>query len=87
MVALVLLPGMDGTGELFAPFLAALGPDQAVVVVRYPTDRELGYAELEQVARAALPVDQPFILLGESFSGPVAICRLAAAEGDAHRTA
>src|SRR5205814_212254 len=25
MVTLVLLPGMDGTGELFEPFIAALG--------------------------------------------------------------
>jgi pimeloyl-ACP methyl ester carboxylesterase len=73
MITLVLLPGMDGTGDLFAPFVAALGPDQSVVVVRYPTDEALGYAELEAIARAALPVDRPFVLLGESFSGPIAI--------------
>jgi hypothetical protein len=36
-VALVLLPGMDGTGELFAPFVAALGKTTPVVVVSYPT--------------------------------------------------
>src|SRR5688572_28354175 len=78
MVTLVLLPRMDGTGELFAPFVAALGPDQSVVVVRYPTDRTHCYAELEPIARAALPIDQPFVLLGESFSGPVAISIAAA---------
>jgi hypothetical protein len=27
MITLVLLPGMDGTGELFEPFIAALGDD------------------------------------------------------------
>ena len=77
MVTLVLLPGMDGTGELFAPFVAALGPDQAVTVVRYPAEPALGYAELESFARAALPADRPFVLVGESFSGPIAI-RIAA---------
>lgn len=73
MVALVLLPGMDGTGDLFAPFVHALGPDQAVTVVRYPVGPALGYAELESVARAALPADRPFVLVGESFSGPIAV--------------
>lgn len=64
---------MDGTGQLFAPFLAALGGEFNVKIVRYPTTEPLGYAELESVARAALPTDGPFVLLGESFSGPIAI--------------
>jgi pimeloyl-ACP methyl ester carboxylesterase len=72
MVTLVLLPGMDGTGQLFAPFLSALGSGVAVKVVRYPTREPLSYTELESVARAALP-EGPFVLLGESFSGPIAI--------------
>lgn len=73
---LILLPGMDGTGELFAPLLAELPLELPVTVVRYP-DRAAGYAEHVAVARAELPRDQPFVLLGESFSGPVAV-RLAA---------
>jgi pimeloyl-ACP methyl ester carboxylesterase len=72
MVMLVLLPGMDGTGELFAPLVAALGPQQRVKVVRYPAAVPLGYAELEAIARASLPTNEPFIVLGESFSGPIA---------------
>ena len=52
--ALVLLPGMDGTGELFAPFVAALKREFKVVVVRYPTNEPLGYAELEAIARGKL---------------------------------
>lgn len=68
---LVLLPGMDGTGELFAPLIAELGADIETLVVRYP-NRAMDYAEHEAIARAALP-DRPFVLLGESFSGPVAI--------------
>jgi pimeloyl-ACP methyl ester carboxylesterase len=73
MATLVLLPGMDGTGQLFAPFLAAFGHDYSVKVVRYPTAEPLGYAELVSFVRAQLPSDEPFVLLGESFSGPVAI--------------
>jgi pimeloyl-ACP methyl ester carboxylesterase len=73
MVTLVLLPGMDGTGQLFAPFLAALGGEFNVKVVRYPTTEPLDYTELESVVRAELPADGPFVLLGESFSGPIAI--------------
>jgi len=73
MVTLVLLPGMDGTGNLFGPFIAALKGEFDVKVVRYPTGQALNYSELESIARAALPVDGPFVLLGESFSGPIAI--------------
>jgi pimeloyl-[acyl-carrier protein] methyl ester esterase len=76
--ALVLLPGMDGTGELFAPLLAELPLALPVTVVRYP-DRAATYAEHIEVARAELPRNQPFILLGESFSGPVAVALSAAA--------
>ena len=42
-------------------------------MVTYPSDRALGYIELEALARAALPANSPFILIGESFSGPIAI--------------
>ncbi|MFC5475687.1 alpha/beta fold hydrolase [Paraherbaspirillum soli] len=73
MVAIVLLPGMDGAGTLFADFVAALGADFVPTVVSYPADQALGYGALEEFVRASLPLDQPFLLLGDSFSGPVAI--------------
>jgi pimeloyl-ACP methyl ester carboxylesterase len=73
MVALVLLPGLDGTGLLFAGFVAALGSEVEVIVVSYPPDIPLGYSELEPIARSFLPLDRPYFLLGESFSGPIAI--------------
>ena len=78
IMTLVLLPGMDGTGALFEPFLAALGSRCNVKVVRYPTAEPMAYAELEAVAQAALPVEGPFVILGESFSGPIAISIAAA---------
>jgi pimeloyl-ACP methyl ester carboxylesterase len=73
MLTLVLLPGMDGTGKLFAPFIAAIGTEFKTSVVAYPTNEPLGYQELESIVRAALPVDEPFAILAESFSGPIAI--------------
>ena len=79
MITLVLLPGMDGTDCLFVDFVSALGPEFETILVRYPTDEPLGYNELEGVAREFLPCDRPFILLGESFSGPIAISLSASA--------
>ena len=73
MLTIVLLPGMDGTGILFEPFKEALGPEFRIQVVSYPTDGARGYAELEQHARDQLPRSGQFVVLGESFSGPIAV--------------
>lgn len=72
-MTLVLLPGMNGTGKLLAPLVAALATGPEVKVVTYPTSGALGYAELEEIARASVPAHSPFVILGESFSGPIAI--------------
>lgn len=74
---LVLLPGLDGTGELFSHFVSALASNIETKIVPYPTDQCLGYAELEAFVTAALPVGRRYVLLAESFSGPVGI-RIAA---------
>ena len=68
---LVLLPGLDGTGLMFEPFVRVLGGFEPRVV-RYPAALT-SYPDCVAFARAQLPVGQPFLLLGESFSGPVAI--------------
>jgi len=73
MAILVLLPGLDGTGQLFSDFIAALGAYVEVIVVSYPNDIPLDYLELEAIARSLLPQDKPFFLLAESFSGPIGI--------------
>ena len=70
---LVLLPGLDGTGELFSEFVAALAGKFETEAVRYPTEQCLSYAELENFVRAARPISGPFVLLAESFSTPLAI--------------
>jgi pimeloyl-ACP methyl ester carboxylesterase len=73
MVTLILLPGLDGTGTLFDAFVAALGTEFNVKVVSYPTTEPLDYSELEAIARSALPAEGPFVILGESFSGHIAV--------------
>lgn len=76
-LTLVLLPGLDGTGLLFSRFVDALPPELEPQVVSYPERQPLGYDELVPRVRALLPRGRPFALLGESFSGPIAL-RLAA---------
>jgi len=74
---LILLPGLDGTGKLFGEFIEALGGQVDTRIVTYPLDRRLGYEDLERLVRSALPADRSFVVLAESFSGPIAI-RIAA---------
>jgi pimeloyl-[acyl-carrier protein] methyl ester esterase len=64
---------LDGTGELFSEFLTALPEEFRAKVVLYPADRFLSYFELESLVRAACPFSEPFVLLAESFSTPLAI--------------
>ena len=71
-LTLVLLSGLDGTGVLFEPIRPLLAAARPVDVIAYPVDALLGYDALTGFVRDRLPVG-PCILLGESFSGPVAI--------------
>ena len=66
---LVLLPGLDGTGELFASLLDALDENITTTVVRYGA--ELTFDEYVESASKALP--EQCVLIAESFSGPIAI--------------
>ncbi|WP_370682449.1 alpha/beta fold hydrolase [Comamonas sp. GB3 AK4-5] len=73
-ITLVLLPGMDGTGLLFGPLVAALREVWPVTIVAYSHDTaSQTYAGLQTQAEQALPPDGPLVLLGESFSGPIAV--------------
>jgi pimeloyl-ACP methyl ester carboxylesterase len=72
---------MDGTGSLFADFIESLPAGIRPVVVSYPTDQPLGYRELGALVLQRLP-REPFILLAESFSGPVAVVVAASAPAD-----
>lgn len=63
---------MDGTGDLLAPLQQRLLVAGRVKLIAYPTAEPLGYAELEAYVIAKLP-EEPCVLLGESFSGPIAV--------------
>jgi pimeloyl-ACP methyl ester carboxylesterase len=73
----LLLPGLEGTGQLFSRFVSATDGTLELRTLAYPRDRFLDYAALEELAAREIPSDRPFALLGESFSGPLAL-RLAA---------
>lgn len=72
----LLLPGFDGSGRLFEPLLAQERLPFEPRVVALPADVPRGYDELLDWLESRLPTE-PFGLLAESFSGPLAI-RLAA---------
>ena len=69
---LVLLPGLDGTGLLFKPFTDALLSDVETIVITYPADEVRSYEQLTEDVIAQLPKTEPFVLVAESFSGPIA---------------
>jgi pimeloyl-ACP methyl ester carboxylesterase len=69
---LVLLPGLDGTGDLFRALLDELPLGYNRSVVRYPTHLS-SYADLAPVVRSAIPEIPAYVLLAESFSTPLAI--------------
>ncbi|HEV3486922.1 MAG TPA: alpha/beta fold hydrolase [Vicinamibacterales bacterium] len=74
----LLLPGLDGTGDLFAPLVAAAPPEVRPIVVRLP---ETGsYDEIFDAIREQIP-NERFAVIGESFSGPLAL-RVAREAGD-----
>ena len=74
MTALVVLPGLDGTATMHSEFAGAIGTAfDSVAVIPYPTNQSLDYVALEKLVRTSLPSVEPFVLLGESFSGPIAL--------------
>lgn len=72
-ISLILLPGMHGSGHLFTPLLRVLPDFIKPVPFSYPPNQPLDYNGHLDIVMAALPVDEPFVLLGESFSGPLAL--------------
>jgi pimeloyl-[acyl-carrier protein] methyl ester esterase len=69
-VRLRLLPGLNGTTDLFAGFLGALPPSIEPEAISYSSTIPQGYPELlEELS----PPTGPLAVLGESFSGPLSI--------------
>lgn len=70
---LILLPGLDGTGVLFEDFVSALPEGLDARIVRYPGDAALSHYELIHLIREEVSFEKRFFVLGESFSGPLAL--------------
>ena len=79
---IILLPGMDGTGHLFDAFLKCLSTGNPTKVVSYPDQAYLSYEQLEQLVIRELPVSGKYIIIAESFSGPIALRLANRAQGD-----
>ena len=74
---IVLLPGLDGTGRLFASFIDSIPSGYSTLGLAYPPAECRSYNELSHHVAEVLPRDEPYVIVAESFSGPIAI-RLAA---------
>ncbi len=68
---IVLLPGLDGTGILFKPFIEALPKNIETLVISYPKNKKQNYGELVSFVIAQLP-EEDYILVGQLFSGNIA---------------
>lgn len=68
---IVLLPGLDGTGELFEPFVNSLPGNLKIQIISYKRHSKQSYKELVDFVITQLP-NEEFILIAESFSGPIA---------------
>nr|WP_239506933.1 alpha/beta hydrolase [Stenotrophomonas maltophilia] len=69
----VMLPGLDGTGLLSAHFVDAMhSRGLSIDVLPLPAQGPQDYATMASALRLKLP-DSGFVLLAESFAGPLAI--------------
>ena len=85
---LVTLPGIDGSPALQGALPHSLhslqGMDGLVhQLVSYPPHQAMGYADLARWVQPQLPNDRPFVLLGESFGGPLALLLAGCGQGNA----
>lgn len=70
---LVLIPGLDGTGTLFEPFVQALPPGIDTTIVSFPHDKAIYDYDLFAIIRNVIPWDRDLVVVGESSSGPLAM--------------
>lgn len=72
-ITLVLLPGLEGSGDLFANLLPELPQTLNVITAAYPTQRFLPYPELVSWLSDLVPKDGPYVLIAESYGTPLAV--------------
>lgn len=69
----MLLPGLDGTGRLFAPFVKCMPEGFQVDIVDYPRYRVLDHDALLSLVGKRIEPGVRHVVLAESFSGPIGI--------------
>lgn len=73
-ITLVLLPGLHGTQALFDPFVSTKIERVCIKAINYPTDEVKTYSQLMSLTFDQINcIKTPIVLLGESFSGPLAL--------------
>ncbi|MGD1859334.1 MAG: alpha/beta fold hydrolase [Leptolyngbyaceae cyanobacterium] len=73
---MVMLPGLDGTGKLFAPQLRSLAHHFDIRCLVIPEDNRQDWPELSQAVAEAIEAtcgSRPIYLCGESFGGCLAL--------------
>ncbi|ESQ80406.1 alpha/beta fold hydrolase [Asticcacaulis sp. YBE204] len=70
---LILLPGTDGTAAFFEGLKTALSPHYEVRALAYPQTGDQSYPHLGRFLLPEIPTNRDYILIGESFGGPLAI--------------
>ena len=70
----ILLPGLNGTAGLFKPFMQAKPDGIETLTITYPTQIKQDYQLLtHSILQKIKHLEEDFLLLGESFSGPLAL--------------
>ena len=72
-LTIVLLPGLDGSGQFFGCSISYFEPYGNVEVLSYPNSGPQDYQSLANGLIFKLPVGGPFVIVAESFSGPIGI--------------
>ena len=70
---IILLPGLHGTDDLFQEFIKCRPGSFSPIVVSLPEGEGLTYQTYTDAVSKEINFDQPTVILGESFSGPIAL--------------
>ena len=70
---LCLLPGLDGTGRLYAPLIQAFGDAVEVEPWTYDSGHFHSYAALADAFESTMRRHADVVLVAESFAGPLAV--------------
>lgn len=72
-ITLVLLPGLEGSGTLFANLLPELPKEIKIIIAAYPQHQFLSYFQLVMWLNDVVPKEGAFVVLGESYGSELAV--------------